>query len=301
MEWKRRWPGIKSMGISNILSSISIKSLYPLALAEGEGVGTAYEYYAKRLVLGPLLARMAPPKQILLAGLPEKYGASLDFLLLAAELGADLLIVDDRPEALEKSENALANAQRIGLLEGVTPTYRLVDLADLVLSEPFDLALSCEVLQRLPAGARRPYWETLWRLAPAVALFAPNGDNPAHTNLSGLAGLYLHQLRALIGDSGRTGYIDMPPFPPGMTRSDEQREQATSGRFEAAAMWGLNFYARTEKFLPAALRRRQSHIVYATAFRSKVLVQKQLGFCDRSTRESPFKTESYSLTSAKRE
>jgi hypothetical protein len=31
----------------------------------------------------------------------------------------------------------------------------------------------------------------------------------------------------------------------------------------------------------------------------KVLVQKQLWFCDRSTRESPFKTGSYSSTSAK--
>ena len=106
-------------------------------------------------------------------------------------------------------------------------------------------------------------------LSPAVALFAPNGENPAHTNLSGLAGLSLQQLRALIGDSGRTGYIDMPPFPPGMTRSDEQREQATSGRFEAAAMWGLGLFARAERFLPAVLRRRQSHIVYATAFRGK--------------------------------
>lgn len=29
----------------------SIKSLYALALAEGEGVGTAYEYFAKRLAM----------------------------------------------------------------------------------------------------------------------------------------------------------------------------------------------------------------------------------------------------------
>ncbi|MBK8128985.1 MAG: hypothetical protein IPK53_08585 [bacterium] len=36
----------------------------------------------------------------------------------------------------------------------------------------------------------------------------------------------------------------MPPFPPGITRSDEQREQATSGRMEALAMQGLGYYAR---------------------------------------------------------
>jgi hypothetical protein len=63
----------------------------------------------------------------------------------------------------------------------------------------------------------------------------------------------------------RAGYIDMPPFPPGITRSDDQREQATSGRLEAFAMWGLQQYARGERLLPRALRQRQSHIVYALA------------------------------------
>ena len=37
---------------ATVLQKRSIKSLYPLALAEGEGVGTAYEYFAKRLILG---------------------------------------------------------------------------------------------------------------------------------------------------------------------------------------------------------------------------------------------------------
>ena len=59
------------------------------------------------------------------------------------------------------------------------------------------------------------------------------------------------------------GYIDMPPFPPGITRSDEQREQATQGAFEAVVMGGLRGYAHAERFLPGAIRRRQSHIVFA--------------------------------------
>ena len=62
-----------------------------------------------------------------------------------------------------------------------------------------------------------------------------------------------------------SGYIDMPPFPPGITRSDEQREQATQGAFEAVVMGGLRVYAHGERLLPGALRRRQSHIVYALA------------------------------------
>jgi hypothetical protein len=28
-------------------------------------------------------------------------------------------------------------------------------------------------------------------------------------------------------------------------------------------MWGLGYYARLEHFLPTAVRRKQSHIVYA--------------------------------------
>jgi hypothetical protein len=59
----------------------------------------------------------------------------------------------------------------------------------------------------------------------------------------------------------------MPPFPPGIIRSEEQRAQATSGSLEAFAMWGLAYYARLEHWLPTAVRRRQSHIVYALASR----------------------------------
>ena len=54
--------------------SLGIAELYPYALAEGEGVGTAYEYFAKRRVVGPLLSRLPAHARVLVAGLPEKYG-----------------------------------------------------------------------------------------------------------------------------------------------------------------------------------------------------------------------------------
>jgi hypothetical protein len=82
-----------------------LKSLYQislrLALAEGEGVGTAYEYFAKRLALGRWLKQVGRPVRMLVAGLPQKYGSSLDFLLLAEELGAEVTVVDERPSALQ--------------------------------------------------------------------------------------------------------------------------------------------------------------------------------------------------------
>lgn len=251
-----------------MLKSLSIKSLYVLALAEGEGVGTAYEYFAKRLVLARWLknrqVQQRKPQRLLIAGLPEKYGSSLDFLQLAQELNAKVTVVDERPSALQKLQNSLAAAQMEGWLTAVSPQLiSLAHLADLSpINEPFDLCLGSEGLQRLDADDRPDYVRHVRRLAAGAALFAPNGDNMAHTNISGLAGVTLAEMQQLVGDA-KTGYIDMPPFPPGITRSDEQREQATSGTMEAIAMWGLGYYARLEHFLPTAVRRKQSHIVYA--------------------------------------
>ena len=247
-----------------MIQTLSIKSLYTLALAEGEGVGTAYEYFAKRLILVRWLRNQAKPKRLLIAGLPEKYGSSLDFLQLAQELDAAVTVVDERPSALQKLQGSLAAAQREGWLTAVSP--QLVPVSHLAslheLAPEFDLCLGSEGLQRLAAATRADYMHQVQRLAARVALFAPNGDNMAHANISGLAGVTLAEMRQLVGDAP-TGYIDMPPFPPGITRSDEQREQATSGKFEAVAMWGLGYYARMEHFLPTAVRRKQSHILYA--------------------------------------
>lgn len=248
----------------------SIRSLYPLALAEGEGVGTAYEYFAKRLALSRWMAGFPRGLRMLVAGLPEKYGASLDFLLLAQDVDAGALVVaDDRPAALDKLRRSLAAAQAAGELARVQPRYELV--GSLVrlgeVTGHFDLCVGSEVLQRLGDADRKRHVERLASLAPAVALFAPNGENPSHTGLSGLSGLTLPQLRALVGAAAgapaASGHVDMPPFPPGLTRSAAQRDQAASGQVERLAMWGLGYYARMERYAPPAWRRRHAHIVYA--------------------------------------
>lgn len=250
-----------------MLKPISIKSLYALALAEGEGVGTAYEYFAKRLVLGRWLRPQPRPVRMLIAGLPQKYGSSLDFLHLAEELGAELTVADERPQAITKLQGSLQAAQQGGWLTRSAPHTCLVSsLADLPeLTDSFDLTISAEAMQRLTHEERPRYVARLTGLAPAVALFAPNEDNPAHTRISGLDGLTLNEMKALAPRGlprYRADYIDMPPFPPGIIRSEAQREQATKGWLEAAAMWGLGYVARLERWLPSAIRRRQSHIVY---------------------------------------
>jgi hypothetical protein len=255
-----------------MLTTHSIRALYALALAEGEGVGTAYEYYVKRLVLGRWLGAWRP-QRILVAGLPEKYGVSLDFLLLAADWGADVTVVDDRQPALDKLGDALQQVKtQNDSLTLAEPDCRLVsDMGSLDhLAEQRDLWVSSEVVQRLTDEMWLRYCRAALQKVERVALFAPNAENAAHTNLSGLQGLALRQLEGVVTAANennrlnwRSGYMDMPPFPPGMARSESQRQRASTGTAERVAMWGLGSYAHLERFFPPGLRRRKAHIVYA--------------------------------------
>ena len=255
-----------------MLKYLSINSLYKLALAEGEGVGTAYEYFVRRLVLNAWLERVGRPRRILIAGLPEKYGSSLDFLQLAAETAATVTVVDERPHALTQLWRAFRAAQAQQRLLAVYPMLALVDsVAELSsLSGSFDLAISSEVLQRLPPGARGLYASRLRSLARSVTLFAPNEENSAHATHSGLEGVTRHQMNSLaravaVGPgrpAPRSGHIDLPPFPPGVTRTAAQRQQAAARIPERAAMRALEIYGLVERFLPLDVRRRRAHIVY---------------------------------------
>jgi len=247
----------------------SIKSLYRLALAEGEGIGTAYEYFVKRMVLRRWLAACGGAPRILIAGLPEKYGSSLDFLLIAQELGAaEIVVVDEQEGALDKNRRSLVAAQEKGELMGIKPQYvRVSDLSRLGdMKGVFDLCLCSEVLQRLDPVRRQRYVTDLKNKTMWLALFAPNDDNPNHTKVSGLSGIRLTGLQTLLDKAGvpaSVGYIDMPPFLPGITRSEEQRQNATNGRLESVVMSGLAYYARLETSFPSNWRQRHAHIVYA--------------------------------------
>jgi hypothetical protein len=241
----------------------SIKELYVYALAEGEGVGTAYEYYVKRRVLGRVLG----PGSVLVAGLPEKYGTSADFLMAAEACGGKVLVVDDREAALERSKKALDALRHQGRLLGLAIEHRLLPTLDadaIAALGEFGVVLSCEVVQRLAPSARGPFVSALRKAARRGAVFTPNSENPSHLGLSGLAGLTRREMRQLAGSGAKIGLCDLPPFPPGITRSSEQREKASSGLFEAVAMRGLEGYSLLEKALPERITRRVAHIVYAS-------------------------------------
>ncbi len=248
-------------------SLATVRSLYPYALAEGEGVGTAYEYVAKSAFMRPLAEELTRPHgrppRLLVAGLPEKYGSSLDFAILAHVLDADLLVVDDRPAAIERAEKVVRGLQAGGRLTGLRVQYRsvptLADLAGLTDVEPHDAVLSCEVLQRVGHGARGAFADGLRSLSPRGALFVPNSENGSHLKISGLGGLTGPDLAALF-PGAVCDYVHMPPFPPGITRSADQRSRASTGMLEALAMRGLDSYCRAESIVPAIVKRRVAHI-----------------------------------------
>ncbi len=262
VKWAADWyreEGLLPPPTEKTASRNGVRTFYPFAMAEGEGVGTAYEYFVKQRTLTKFLQDKSI-ERILIAGLPQTYGHSSDFLLLAHYFGATVTIIDERADKLGAT---VTLAKNHGLSEDViefqrVKSYEKLDFAD----DSFDLVLSSEVLQRLDDAERVAFSAELGRVARHAAIFCPNAANSSHVGRSGLDGLYLSELEALFPLAVESGLIDMPPFPPGIALSEEQRESAESGKMQQAAMVGLQVYSYSEKFIPQKIRQRYAHIVY---------------------------------------
>ena len=63
---------------------------------------------AKLRKLTKFINSIGNPKRILIAGLPEKYGFSMDFFWLGGMLNAETIVIDDRSEALERAGRILS-------------------------------------------------------------------------------------------------------------------------------------------------------------------------------------------------
>ncbi len=244
--------------------------MYEINLIEGEGVGTAYEYYTKLRKLKRFINSIDRPKKVLIAGLPEKYGLSMDFFLIGQSLNADTVVVDERDTILERARKALDIIKSGGRFNNrvrFMKTDNLARFGEALNVGVFDLALSSEVLQRLD-GEREVYISNLTRIAKNIAIFVPNRGNESHADLSGLNSIYLEELLKYFreGHSGTTvfnyGYIDMPPFPPGLSRSDEKRQKASESRIESFLMKGLEFYSLFEDIFPVFIKKKAAHIVF---------------------------------------
>jgi len=241
----------------------SIKSLYLTALLEGEGLGTAYEYFAKWRILMKIFRKIGYPKNVLVAGLPEKYGSSMDFVLFAQKYNLNITIVDDRGENINKFKKILELAKEKDDCIEITEIDRLSDLK-LNLKEKYDLLLCCEVLQRLSEEERTKYFNQIGEIAENALIFVPNKENRSHAKLSGLNALNLNELSNYCQryDIIDKGYVDMPPFPPGLKRSEEDRQKVTESFLQKSFMKTLELWAGSEVIFPKIFKRRFSHIIY---------------------------------------
>lgn len=246
-----------------------ILDYYPYAMAEGEGAGTAYEYYVKARTLKKVLKKIGLPNNLLIAGLPERYGFSLDFILLSQTLGCQKVVVlDERKQRLERFQEILRQLGEKNLLDCQNSIEIVPQLFPDNLPE-FDLFISCEVLQRLSPSDRQRYFNNCLKTTRTGIVFTPNAENPSHATHSKLNTVSLEELTGLARTQGEvinSGYVDLPPFPPGITRSDDQRESAGQG-FQRLVFKGVEQWAKAENLFPSSLRRQWAHIVYVAVRR----------------------------------
>lgn len=212
----------------------NIIDFYKVALEEEQGIGTAYEYLAKQALLERIFKQSHYPNSILVAGLPEKYGSSMDFVALADRLGITLYI-------------------------DATPlTSKLPEC---------DLAISCEFLQSISGENKIKYLQRLSHIANGVILFTPSAGNKAHTKLTGLKSISKKELKGIFAFTSfkirKVGYTDIPPFPPGLTIKKRVESDGHIPLKVTAILKILSYWAKLEPLLP--FKKRYAHIVYCWA------------------------------------
>lgn len=248
----------------------NMETFYRFALMSGEGIGTAYEYFVKWGLLKNVIDSAKDPKHIFIWGLPEKYGLGLDFVLLAMIYRSSITIVDERHAIIDKFKII---SDKIGHRPQIDIS-RIENLSQLDAKsfleknhgEKYDLLLSCEVLQRLSEGDRANYFNQIGKIAKVSAIFVPNKDNVAHAKLSGLNTVSLCELQSYCSQTSndilKSGYVDMPPFPPGLRRSEDAKNKALDSRVERFLMRILEKWELIEKITPFKIKAHLSHIVY---------------------------------------
>lgn len=250
--------------------ALAVTALYLVALFEGEGMGTAYEYSVKIKLLRRLTADVRPLRRMLIGGIPEAYGFSLDLALVAALYGCQVVVAEDRVSVLEGFANALRSPQLKRWIDPACFEMRPIEaLARVTRTEDpvYDLWVSTSAIQRLDGDGLAAYLAQVRVKSRYALLMAPNSDNRAHLTLTKLRGFTLSGLGAVCQEAGlvvrESGYLDLPPFPPGIKRSTEAKEKAAKSKLERFAMGGLEWWARGERVLPRFAKRRWAHLVYA--------------------------------------
>jgi len=242
-----------------------INKFFQAALIEGEGFGTAYEYQVKANLLQKYLNET---DRVLILGLPEKFGVSANFLILADKMQKPMLVVDDKPELIAEFNKVKQILIDTKLLQHpqLIESKLLPGLAEYVPETNYDLI----IIQKLNKGWDEQYLNRLLCKTKNIFIFAPNSNNLSHQKFSKLAGINQTDLKKLSGKILNTelGFIDCPPFPSGikLQRTPEQIHKQSSSflnkAFCSIFLGCLNILCRLEKIFPAKIKNNHSHIIY---------------------------------------
>lgn len=248
----------------------SLKFWYPINLLEGEGLGSSYEYVNKLQKLERWFGNKMVDNMIV-AGLPGKYGFNLDLILYFYLKGAKkIVVVDDRLERLDQFGKILADKLLPKRLQ-LTVICRLVTSQQLTSPDFYkkqfgnvDLVVNSEVIQNWDPNRRKIWLNTICDMTTNLTVFVPNRGNLAHMRISKLKSLSVEELNGLFQRKVKTGYLDMPPFPPGIKRNKEQKASLVS--FNLFWLFAPNLLMIWMKLQDSLLSRwlpTRAHLVYA--------------------------------------
>jgi hypothetical protein len=211
---------------------------------EGEGFGTAYEYAAKERIVK---AFVKGKKRILVYGLPEKYGFSLDLFLHANENNAECFFFNANNKKIPVQIRAEMKKIGVKIVKG-----------DFISKQRFDSVMCSEVIQKMSSSALKNLQEVIKKRS--FLFFAPNGNNGSHKKISGLSGLNEQKLRKMFGEKISISYLDIPPFPPGIKSNNAKQKSVLLKIFAGI---GIQIFSFIERFYPQALKKRKAHIICA--------------------------------------
>lgn len=204
------------------VQDLNISNLYEIAALEREGWGTAYEYYSKL----PYLNKSFENEKnidVMVLGLPEKYGYSMDFILYCyLNIVKRIIVFDERKEKIDNFSKLLTSFNKnISKYIGIIPDTEILKTNSWneLKNYNVDITLSCEVFQRLDNTSKDMFIDFIRNNTRKYLVFVPNGNDIAHKNVSTLKTLSIDELTGIFRDTEITnfGYVDCPPNPPGIT------------------------------------------------------------------------------------
>ena len=221
-----------------------IREYERIAFLEGEGFGTAYEYAAKEKIVRAFVKRK---KRILVYGLPEKYGFSLNLFLHARISNAECFLFNANNKKIPAQVRTEMRKMGVKIIN-----------SDFISKKRFDSVMCSEVIQTMSSFALK----SLQRIVKGKSFlfFVPNRNNLSHKKISGLSGLDEQELRKMFGEKTSVSYLDIPFFAPGIKSNKKKQKSIILNVFAAI---GIPVFSFIERFYPQALKKRKAHLVCA--------------------------------------